>query len=94
MLFTWEGTMNMKNRKWEEDFSLLDPNGTSFVDRTYTRAYLRHLFSAGEMLGAQIASEHNLAFYLDLVGQARAHIMAGDFLAWKDAAVKKLDKRL
>ena len=94
MLFTWEGTMNMKNQKWEDDFSLLDPNGTSFVDRTYTKAYLRHLFSAGEMLGAQIASEHNLAFYLDLVAQARAHIMAGDFVAWKDEAVKKLDKRM
>jgi queuine tRNA-ribosyltransferase len=94
MLFTWEGTMNMKNQKWEDDFSSLDPNGTSFVDRTYTKAYLRHLFAAGEMLGAQIASEHNLAFYLDLVGQARAHIMAGDFASWKDAAVKKLDKRM
>ena len=81
-------------KKWEDDFSPLDENGTSFVDRTYTKAYLRHLFVAGEMLAAQIASEHNLAFYLDLVRQAREHILAGDFAAWKAAAVKKLETRL
>lgn len=94
MIFTWEGKINLRNSKWAEDFSPLDPNGTSFVDRTYTKAYLRHLFIAGEMLAAQIASEHNLAFYLDLVTKARQHIMAGDFLAWKDAAVKKLETKL
>ncbi|MCI2083026.1 MAG: tRNA guanosine(34) transglycosylase Tgt [Bacteroidales bacterium] len=94
MLFTWKGTMNMKNRKWEDDFSPLDPDGTSFVDKTYTKAYVRHLFSAGEMLGAQIASEHNLAFYLELTKRARIHIAAGDFLQWKNAAVKELDIRL
>ena len=94
MLFTWNGTMNLRNKKWEDDFSPLDENGTSFVDRTYTKAYLRHLFVAGEMLAAQIASEHNLAFYLDLVRQAREHILAGDFAAWKAAAVKKLETRL
>ena len=94
MLFTWNGTMNMRNRKWEDDFSPLDENGTSFVDRTYTKAYVRHLFISGEMLAAQIASEHNLAFYLELVRQAREHIIAGDFAGWKEAAVKKLDKRL
>ncbi|MBO4571975.1 MAG: tRNA guanosine(34) transglycosylase Tgt [Bacteroidales bacterium] len=94
MLFTWNGTMNMRNRKWEDDFSPLDENGTSFVDRTYTKAYVRHLFISGEMLAAQIASEHNLAFYLELVRQAREHIIAGDFAGWKEAAVKKLDTRL
>ncbi len=94
MLFTWDGVMNMRNAKWENDFSELDPRGTSFVDHTYTKAYLRHLFIAGEMFAAMIASEHNLAFYLDVVRQARAHIEAGDFAAWKDAAVKKLTARL
>lgn len=69
MLFTWNGIMNMRNKKWENDFSLIDPEGASFVDRTYTKAYLRHLFVAGEMFAAMIASEHNLAFYLDLVRQ-------------------------
>ncbi len=94
MLFTSEGTIHIKNRKWADDFSPLDPNGTSFVDRCYSKAYLRHLFSAGEMLAAQIASQHNLAFYLHLVEQARGHIEAGDFASWKDAMVKKLDNRL
>lgn len=94
MLFTSEGTIHIKNRKWADDFSPLDPNGTSFVDRCYSKAYLRHLFSAGEMLAAQIASQHNLAFYLHLVEQAREHIEAGDFASWKDAMVKKLDNRL
>ncbi|MBQ7575190.1 MAG: tRNA guanosine(34) transglycosylase Tgt [Bacteroidales bacterium] len=94
MLFTWNGTMNMRNKKWEDDFSPLDENGTSFVDRTYTKAYVRHLFVAGEMLAAEIASEHNLAFYLELVTRAREHILAGDFAAWKAETVKKLDTRL
>ena len=94
MLFTWNGIMNMRNKKWENDFSLIDPDGASFVDRTYTKAYLRHLFVAGEMFAAMIASEHNLAFYLDLVRQARAHIQAGDFKAWKDITVKRIMTRL
>lgn len=94
MLFTWNGIMNMRNKKWENDFSLIDPDGASFLDRTYTKAYLRHLFVAGEMFAAMIASEHNLAFYLDLVKQARAHILAGDFKAWKDVTVKRIMTRL
>lgn len=94
MLFTWNGIMNMRNKKWENDFSLIDENGDSFVDRTYTKAYLRHLFVAGEMFAAMIASEHNLAFYLDLVTEARKHIIAGDFKAWKDVTVKKIMTRL
>ena len=94
MLFTWNGIMNMRNEKWKDDFGPLDPDGTSFVDRTYSRAYLRHLFISGEMFAAMIASEHNLAFYLDLVRQARAHIEAGDFASWKDDAVARITRRL
>ena len=94
MLFTWNGIMNMKNRKWADDFSPLDPAGSSFVDRTYSKAYLRHLFVSGEIFAGQIASEHNLAFYLDLVREARKHIAAGDFKRWKDAVVQKLMTRL
>ena len=94
MIFTSEGKINLRNQKWADDFSPLDPNGTSFVDHTYTKAYLRHMFIAGEMLGAQIASEHNIAFYLNLVKMAREHIIAGDFLSWKDMMVKKLETRL
>ena len=94
MLFTWDGIMNLRNAKWADDFSEIDPRGTSFVDHAYTRAYLHHLFIAGEMFAAMLASEHNLAFYLDLVRQARAHIEAGDFAAWKDQAVKRLSQRL
>ena len=94
MLFTWNGIMNMSNKKWENDFSPLDPDGASFVDHTYTKAYLRHLFIAGEMFAAMIASEHNLAFYLDLVREARRHIAAGDFKAWKEVTVKKIMTRL
>ena len=94
MLFTWNGIMNMRNKKWENDFSFIDENGASFVDKTYTKAYLRHLFVAGEMFAAMIASEHNLAFYLDLVTEARKHIIAGDFKAWKDVTVKKIMTRL
>ena len=94
MLFTWNGIMNMRNAKWAADFSELDPSGSSFVDHSYTRAYVRHLFVAGEMFAAQIASEHNLAFYLDLVREARKHIEAGDFAAWKDVTVKRISQRL
>ena len=94
MLFTREGIINIRNRKWAEDFTPIDPHGTSFVDSCYTRAYLRHLFVAGEMLGAIIASEHNLAFYLQLVKEAREHIVAGDFFQWKNAMVPKLESRL
>lgn len=94
MLFTWKGMINIKNRKWADDFSPIDPEGTSFVDRRYSKAYLRHQFVAGEMLAAQIASEHNLAFYLELVRQARAHIEAGDFPAWKEKTVKDLETKL
>ncbi|MBR3303731.1 MAG: tRNA guanosine(34) transglycosylase Tgt [Bacteroidales bacterium] len=94
MLFTWEGTINIKNKCWEDDFSPIDENGKSFVDNAYTKAYLRHMFVAGEMLGAEIASYHNLAFYLDVVTQAREHIIAGDFKSWKTQAVEKLSRRL
>ncbi len=94
MLFTWEGMINIKNRKWADDYSPIDPMGTSFVDHTYSKAYLRHQFVAGEMLAAQIASEHNLAFYLELVRVAREHIKAGDFTQWKNVAVKKLETKL
>ena len=94
MLFTWDGIMNMRNAKWADDFSPIDPQGTSFVDHTYTRAYLHHLFIAGEMFAAMLASEHNLAFYLDLVRQARAHIRKGDFASWKTEAVKRISQRL
>ena len=94
MLFTWNGVMNLRNAKWEKDFSELDPDGTSFVDHAYTKAYLRHLFIAGEMFAAMVASEHNLAFYMDLVRKAGEHIVAGDFAAWKEEAVRKLSQRL
>ena len=94
MLFTWNGIMNMRNAKWEKDFSELDPTGTSFVDHCYSKAYLRHLFIAKEMFAAMIATEHNLAFYLDLVRTARTHIEAGDFAAWKEATVKRITSRL
>lgn len=94
MLFTWNGIMNMRNAKWEQDFSELDPCGTSFVDHTYTKAYLHHLFKSGEMFAAMVASEHNLAFYLDIVRNARMHIEAGDFLQWKDSVVKRITQRM
>ncbi len=94
MIFTSEGIINLRNKKWETDFTELDPAGTSFVDHAYSRAYVRHLFVAGEMLGALIASEHNIAFYLELVRQAREHIIAGDFREWKDATVKKISQRV
>ena len=94
MLFTAEGTINIKNKKWEDDFSPIDPQGTTFVDREYTKAYLRHLFAANEYLGKQIATIHNLGFYLWLVREARRRIIAGDFADWKAKMVKNMDKRL
>jgi len=94
MLFTWQGVMNMKNEKWKTDFSPLDEFGTSFVDQEYTKAYVRHLFVAKEYLAKQIASIHNLAFYLDLVKVAREHIVAGDFYQWKEQIIPQLKKRL
>jgi queuine tRNA-ribosyltransferase len=94
MLFTSEGIINIKNKKWENDFSPIDPNGTSYVDSFYTKAYLKHLFKANELLGLQIASIHNLAFYLWLVTEARKHIIDGDFTKWKNIMIKKLDFRL
>ncbi|MCC2590554.1 tRNA guanosine(34) transglycosylase Tgt [Chryseobacterium sp. MFBS3-17] len=94
MLFTWNGVMNMKNEKWKQDFSPLDESGTSFVDYEYSKAYVRHLFVAKEYLAKQIASIHNLAFYLDLVRVAREHIVAGDFYQWKDSVLPGLRQRL
>ena len=94
MLFTWNGTMNMKNRKWEIDFSPLDESGESYVDSYYTKAYLRHLFAANEILALQIASVHNLNFYLRLVEKAREKIIEGTFATWKDETVKRLSVRL
>ncbi len=94
MLFTSEGIMNMRNEKWKNDFSPLDINGTSYVDHAYTKAYLRHLFISKELLAMQIASIHNLAFYLWLVGEARKQIMQGAFAAWKKEMVVRLGNRL
>ncbi|MFA7614995.1 MAG: tRNA guanosine(34) transglycosylase Tgt [Weeksellaceae bacterium] len=94
MLFTWNGVMNMKNSKWKDDFSVLDENGKSFVDSEYSKAYVRHLFAADEYLGRQIASVHNLAFYLDLVQTARKHILDGDFTTWKNRMIPILKQRL
>ncbi len=94
MLFTSEGIINIKNKKWENDHSPIDTNSTSPTSQLHTKAYLRHLMKANELLGAQIASIHNLAFYLWLVKEARLHIKAGDFASWKNQMVKKLDTRL
>ena len=94
MLFTLNGIMNMRNKKWADDFSALDPEGTSFVDHMYSKAYLRHMFIAGELLAMQIASIHNLAFYLHLVTLAREHILQGDFHEWKEAMIPRLTNRL
>ena len=94
MLFTKDGIMNMRNKKWENDFSPVDPDGHSYVDTLYSKAYLHHLIKAKEMLGLQIASIHNLAFYLWLVKEARAHIIAGDFTTWKSGMVRQLANRL
>lgn len=93
-LFTAHGTINIKNKKWESDFSPLDEMGITFVDVEYSKAYLRHLFSVNELLGKQIATIHNLGFYLWLVREARKHILAGDFNSWKNIMVKQMDKRL
>ncbi|MDE6859449.1 MAG: tRNA guanosine(34) transglycosylase Tgt [Duncaniella sp.] len=94
MLFTRHGIMNMRNRKWADDFSPIQEDGPSYVDHVYTKAYLRHLFIADEILAMQIASIHNLAFYLWLVGEARRHIIAGDFKAWKTEMVECVTRRL
>ena len=94
MLFTKNGIMNMRNKKWADDFSPIEIDGASEVDRLYTKAYLRHLFISQEILALQIASIHNLAFYLWLVGEARKHIIAGDFKAWKDEMVVRVTQRL
>ena len=93
MLFTYNGTMNMRNKKWEKDFSPIDPDGCE-VDLVYTKAYLHHLFKAGELLAMQIASIHNLAFYLRLVSDARRHIMQGDFTKWKQGVIDNLGRRV
>jgi queuine tRNA-ribosyltransferase len=94
MLFTSQGIMNMKNEKWKNDFSPLDEFGTSYVDHAYTKAYLRHLFISKEYLALQIASIHNLAFYLWLMGEARKHIQLGDFVVWKAEMMYRLGRRL
>ncbi|WP_121666611.1 tRNA guanosine(34) transglycosylase Tgt [Mesonia aquimarina] len=94
MLFTAHGTINIKNKKWEDDFSPIDEMGITWVDTEYSKAYVRHLFTVNEMLGRQIATIHNLGFYLWLVREARKHILAGDFRTWKDKMVKQMDKRL
>ncbi len=94
MLFTWEGTINIKNKKWEMDFSPIDTSGKAFVDQVYTKAYLRHLIKTGENLGIQIATIHNLAFYLDLMKEARKRILDGSFVEWKNAITPKLGQRL
>ncbi|UBZ07143.1 tRNA guanosine(34) transglycosylase Tgt [Salegentibacter mishustinae] len=94
MLFTAHGTINIKNKKWEDDFSQLDEMGITFVDTEYSKAYVRHLFSVNELLGKQIATIHNLGFYMWLVREARKHILAGDFTTWKNMMVKQMDKRL
>ncbi|MGS2740129.1 tRNA guanosine(34) transglycosylase Tgt [Sinomicrobium sp. M5D2P17] len=94
MLFTANGIINIKNKKWEDDFSPVDEMGITFADTQYSKAYLRHLFAANEYLGKQIATIHNLGFYLWLVREARKHIIAGDFYAWKNVMVPKLGHRL
>ena len=94
MIFTSQGTINIKNKKWEHEFTPLDPAITSYVDEQYTLAYLHHLIKADELLGLQICSIHNLSFYLWLVRQAREHIIAGDYAAWKSVMVKRLAVRL
>jgi queuine tRNA-ribosyltransferase len=94
MIFTSEGIINIKNKKWTDDFSPIDPDCPSSVSRGYSRAYLRHLIISGELLGAQIASIHNLAFYLNLVNEARRKIEEGNFVKWKNSVIKKLSERL
>ncbi len=94
MLFTANGVINIKNKKWEDDFSPIDEMGITFVDTEYSKAYLRHLFAANEYLGKQIATIHNLGFYMWLVREARKHIIAGDFRVWKDKMVQQMSQRL
>jgi queuine tRNA-ribosyltransferase len=94
MLFTAHGSINIKNKKWENDFSPIDEMGITYVDTYYTKAYLRHLFTVNELLGKQIASIHNLGFYLWLVREARKHILVGDFNTWKNQMVQQMNKRL
>ena len=94
MIFTWQGVINLRNKKWEDDFTELDPTGPSMVDHAYSRAYVRHLIHAQEMLGLELLSIHNLAFYLDLVRESRKHILAGDFHPWKEQMVPQLMQRL
>ena len=94
MLFTQNGIINIKNKRWADDFSPIDEHGSSFVDHTYSKAYLRHLFVAKEMLGKMIASQHNLAFYLWLIKEARKHILSGDFSSWKEMMIKKVTYRI
>lgn len=94
MLFTSNGIMNMRNRKWADDYSELDPDGTAWVDHEYSKAYVRHLFVSQELLAMQIASIHNLAFYLQLVREARKHIVDGDFASWKKEMVERVTRRL
>ncbi|MDE6843062.1 MAG: queuine tRNA-ribosyltransferase family protein, partial [Muribaculaceae bacterium] len=94
MIFTRNGIMNMRNRKWADDFAPLDDGGACWVDEAYSRAYVRHLFVSNELLGMQIASIHNLAFYLWLVGEARKHIIDGTFKSWKTDMVERVTRRL
>ncbi|MBQ0081171.1 MAG: tRNA guanosine(34) transglycosylase Tgt [Alistipes sp.] len=92
-LFTWQGTINIRNKKWENDFTALDEFGTTFVDKTYTKAYLHHLFACKELLALQIATLHNVGFYLELVREARKHIINGDFSSWKGGIITQLGQR-
>ena len=93
MLFTYQGTMNMRNKKWEYDFTPIDPEGCP-TSRLHTKAYLHHLFKAQELLAMQIASIHNLSFYLRLVSDARRHIQEGDFISWKRSVITQLGQRI
>jgi len=94
MLFTKKGIINIRNEKWKNDYTSIDNEGDSIVDSQYTKAYLRHLFIAKEMLGSMIASQHNLAFYLWLVREARKHIIASDFKDWKDKMIVNVSRRI
>ena len=94
MIFTADGIINLRNAKWADDFSPLDPNGTCFVDTVYTKAYIRHLFHAKELLAMQVASIHNLSFYLWLVREARKHILDGSFKEWKAEMLPRVTRRL
>jgi queuine tRNA-ribosyltransferase len=94
LIYTANGIMNMKNAKWKEDFSAIDEDSPAETSRNFSKSYLRHLIHTGELLGGQITSIHNLSFYLWLVGEARKHIIEGDFLSWKNSMVKVLGQRL